>query len=294
MKLDNILVATDFSSASKTALFYATAVARHHRSKLFVVHVASSQSKRDTMDAWRTLQAEMMEHFLADRLMGVQQELMVKSGEARTELAQLVGDYGIDLVVLGTRGRTGIWKFLLGSSVSESVRQQVHCPVLTVGPNVGGEDPDSWPQRILIPTGFAPQSRFAIKYGSWLAERLRPSLALLHVVTDQVEERNRERLRNERLERLRAAVAAKPEEVQPEFLIEFGTISEKVLETSIRWKADLVVLGVHGGDEAPDSETTMTKATEIVRLATCPVLTTRLSQERACRVVSSDSGVASA
>lgn len=297
MKLGNILVATDFSSVSKAALLYSTAVARHHGSKLFVIHVSSSHSKRATMDAWRTLQAEMMDHFLADRLTGVQQELLVKSGDVRTELAHLVGACGIDLVVLGTRGRTGVWSFLLGSSVAESIRQQAPCPVLTVGPNVAGEGPDNWPQRILVPTGFAPQSLYAITYASWLAKQMCSSIALLHVVTDPTAAHDEERLRRERLERLGATVSAGQRgRLHPELLIEFGSVSEKVLETAIRWRADLVVLGVHGVErEAPDSEATMAKASEIVRRAFCPVLTTRLLHENANSAVKkTDSGTASA
>jgi len=296
MKLDNILVATDFSPASRAALLYAIAVARRYRSKLFAVHVSNSQSKRITMDAWRTLQAEMMDHFLADRLTGVQQELLVKSGDVRTELAHLVDANGIDLVVLGTRGRTGVWRSLLGSSVAESVRQQAPCPVLTVGPNVVGEGPDTWPQRILVPTGFAPQSLYAITYASWLAKQTCSSLALLHVVTGSTGAHNKERLRSERLERLRATVSAGQHgQLHPECLIEFGSVSEKVLETAVRWRADLVVLGVHRVErEAPDSETTMAKASEIVRGAFCPVLTTRLLHENANCAVKNDSGAASA
>lgn len=248
------------------------------------------------MDAWRTLQAEMMDHFLADRLTGVQQELLVKSGDVRTELAYLVGARGVDLVVLGTRGRTGVWSFLLGSSVAESIRQRVPCPVLTVGPNVAGGGSDNWPQRILVPTGFAPQSLYAITYASWLAKQMSSSMALLHVVTDPTGARDEERLRRERLERLRATVSAGQRgRLDPEFLIEFGSVSEKVLETAVRWRADLVVLGVHGVErEAPDSEATMAKASEIVRRAFCPVLTTGLLHENANSAVKTDGGAASA
>ena len=248
------------------------------------------------MDAWRTLQAEMMDHFLADRLTGVQQELLVKSGDARTELARLVGTRRIDLVMLGTRGRTGVWRSLLRSSVAESVRQQVPCPVLTVGPKVVGEGPDNWPQRILVPTGFAPQSLYAITYASWLAKQTSSSMALLHVITDPTGAHDEERLRSERLERLRATVSAgQPGQPRPEFLVEFGSVSEKVLETAERWRADLVVLGVHSVERnTPDSEATMAKASEIVRGAFCPVLTTRLLHENANCVVETNSGAATA
>ena len=51
---------------------------------------------------------------MAGRLTGIQHELLVKSGDVWTVLSQLIAEYGIDLVVLGTRGRTGVWKLFFG------------------------------------------------------------------------------------------------------------------------------------------------------------------------------------
>ena len=199
-------------------------------------------------------------------------------------------------MVVGTRGRTAVWSFLLGSSVAENVRQQVPCPVLTIGPNVVSKDVDNWPQRILVPTGFAPQSLNAIAYASWLTKQMCSSMALLHVVTDATEAHDEERLRNERLERLWATIAVgQYQELRPEFLIEFGSVTEKVLEAASRWKADLIVLGVHSVEiAAPNAETTMEKAASIVRRASCPVLTTRLPHKNVYSAASTDESAASA
>ena len=57
-KLDNVLVATDFSPASKTAVLYATSIARRHSSKLLLAHVVSSRSENVLMDGWRVGQME--------------------------------------------------------------------------------------------------------------------------------------------------------------------------------------------------------------------------------------------
>ncbi len=280
LKLDSVLMATDFSAASKAALIYATAIARRNHSKLFVVHVSSSHSKTKVMDAWRTLQTELMDQFLAGRLKGVEDKPLVKSGDVQTVLSDLIAEYGIDLVVLGTRARTGIWNILLGSSVAESILRNACCPVLTVGPNVLDKATETGPQRILVPTGFAPQSLYAVAYSSWLAERLKASMALLHVVTDRPPAHEEERVRSERLERMRATVSVEQHgRLQPEFLVEFGSVTEKILDTAARWKADLIVLGVHNVDEAPISDTTWAKASEILRSASCPVLTVRLPHE---------------
>jgi nucleotide-binding universal stress UspA family protein len=274
LKLDNILVATDFSSASKMALLYALSIARRHSSKLFVVHVSSSQSEGTLMDAWRAGQTEIMDHFMAGRLTGVQHQLLVKSGDVWTVLSQLIAEYGIDLVVLGTRGRTGVWKLLLGS-VAERIFRQAPCPVLTAGPSISGQDPETGPQRILVPTGFAPQSLNAVGYALWLAQELHSSLALLHVVTDPSTQ-DQERIRSERLARLHALIRSDEQLPSwPEFFVEFGSAPEKILETAARWNPNLIVLGLHHIDEALRTETTWAKAYEIVCKANCPVLTVR-------------------
>ena len=77
LKLDNVLVATDFSSSSKMAVLYATSIARRHASKLFVTHVVGSQSEAAFMDGWRAGQTEMTDQLIAHRLDGIRYELLV-------------------------------------------------------------------------------------------------------------------------------------------------------------------------------------------------------------------------
>src|SRR5712692_8657459 len=89
LKLDNVLVATDFSSASEMAVLYATSIARRHGSKLFVAHVVASRSETALMDGWRAGQADMTNHLLANRLDGIQYELLVRSGDIWAVLARL-------------------------------------------------------------------------------------------------------------------------------------------------------------------------------------------------------------
>lgn len=227
------------------------------------------------MDAWRAGQTEIMDHFIGGRLTGVQHELLVKSGDVWPVLSGVIEEHGIDLVVVGTRGRTGVWKLLLGS-VAETIFRQAPCPVLTVGPSLSGQDSEAGPQRILAPTGFAPQSLYAVRYALWLAQELQSSLALLNVVTGPPSTQDRERIRSERLARLRALV---PQDEHlpspPEFVVEFGEVTEKILEAAARWKTNLIVLGLHQVKETSSAEAAWAKAYEIVCSASCPVLTVR-------------------
>jgi nucleotide-binding universal stress UspA family protein len=270
LRLDNVLVATDFSAASKKALLYATAIARRHSSKLIVAHVVTSRSESARMDGWRAGQAEMTEQLIANRLHGIQHELIVKSGDVWQVLLQLIAEKGIDLVVVGTRGRTGLRKLILGS-IAETIFRQAPCPVLTVGPNSASRNPEIGPERILAATGFAAHSLFAVRYAIRLAQDLHSSLALLHVVTD-----GNNGSGDERLAKLRTLIPADVDLTsEPLFFVEFGSAPEKILETAAAWNANMIVLGLRHVQEASRRETTWARAHEIVPKANCPVLTVR-------------------
>jgi nucleotide-binding universal stress UspA family protein len=229
------------------------------------------------MDGWSAGRAEIMDHLLANRLDGIQYELLVRSGDIWAVLSHLITEYEIDLVVVGTRGRTGVLKFILGS-VAQSIFRQAPCPVLTVGPSIADQDPEMGPERILTATGFAPHSVLAVRYALRLAQDLHSCLALLHVVTDpsRVSGEAKDGTREERLARLRTLISSDvrlPSE--PVLFVEFGSAAEKILETAARWKANLIVLGLRHVEEASRGETTWAKAYEIVCKASCPVLTVR-------------------
>jgi nucleotide-binding universal stress UspA family protein len=277
LKLDNVLVATDFSTASKQAILYATAIARRHHAKLYVANVVTSGTERTLMDAWRAGQQEIMEQLLADHLDGIEHELIVRPGEIWEVLSRLIAEKKIDLVVIGTRGRTGVRKFILGS-IAESIFRSASCPVLTVGPNISSQDPEIGPERILAATGFAAHSLFAVRYAVGYAQDLQASLALLHVVSGDcsVSSDNKVREREEYRIKLRALIPTDADLVsEPLFLVEFGSAPEKILETAMTWQANLIVLGLHHVSEAIRRETTWAKAYEVVCKANCPVLTVR-------------------
>ena len=109
LKLDNLLVATDFSSASKLAMSYALSIARRHGSKLLIAHVVNSQSERTIMDEWRAGQTEVTEHFVGNRLDGIEHELLVRSGEVWSVLAEMISERSVDLVVILAFSSPGGW-----------------------------------------------------------------------------------------------------------------------------------------------------------------------------------------
>jgi nucleotide-binding universal stress UspA family protein len=230
------------------------------------------------MDGWRAGQAEVTEYSVARRLDGIEHQLLVRSGDVWPVLADVVEEFGVDLIVVGTRGRTGVRKFILGS-VAENIFRQSPCPVLTVGPNATEWGPQIGLERILATTGFAPHSLLAVRYAVLLAQELHSSLALLHVVTEpgELNVAQKERLEKEREARLRALV---PEDVHlaalPRFVVEFGSATERILATASEWNANLIVLGLRHVEESSRGESTWARAYEIVRQAKCPVMTIRV------------------
>jgi len=280
VRLDSVLVATDFSMVSKQAVLYATAIARRHNSKLFIVHVVTSRSENALMEGWRAGQAEITAQLIANRLDGIEHELVVKSGQVGEVLSRLIAEERIDLVVVGTRGRTGVLKALLGS-VAEDIFRRAPCPVLTLGPNISGQNPEVGPERILAGTGFAAHSVFGVRYAIGLAQNLRASIGLLHVVTEgrELSGEAKSRVTAESITKLRGLIpAAVNLASEPLLFVEFGSAVEKILQTAAAWNANLIVLGLRNVHEASTGKATWARAYEIVSKANCPVLTVRGSE----------------
>jgi nucleotide-binding universal stress UspA family protein len=140
----NILAATDFSPASETALQYARELARAFGSTLHVVHVISEPFPEATSPAYspeagNTYQAlldaareQLHEIATARDLTNVAlTEHLITSASPAMAILDCAKANNIDLIVVGTHGRTGVAHFLLGS-VAEKVVRSAPCPVLTV------------------------------------------------------------------------------------------------------------------------------------------------------------------
>ncbi|MGH9681036.1 MAG: universal stress protein, partial [Candidatus Acidiferrales bacterium] len=180
----------------------------------------------------------------------------------------------IDLIALGTHGRTGASKLLMGS-VAEQIFRESPCPVLTVGPNVSAE-PGSVADihTILFPTEFSPECQSAIPFAVSLAEENQARLYLLHVEPDLVPGSMEDGLR----ERARAML---PQEAtlqcRPKVFVESGDPAEKVLNLADELGIDLIVLGTKHVSRFAGTRTHLGMATayKIVSGAHCPVISLR-------------------
>jgi nucleotide-binding universal stress UspA family protein len=143
--LKNVLVATDFSEPSTTALEYGRAMARTFNASLHVVHVVDNfvlqgmladAAPANYSDLLVELEAAGRRHLDATigeddrRELGAQTVLLTFTGHAHGIVAYAT-KANIDLIVMGTHGRGG-WSHLLMGSVAEKVVRMAPCPVLTV------------------------------------------------------------------------------------------------------------------------------------------------------------------
>ena len=137
MNARTILFPTDFSEASRDAFLYASSLARDTGAKLLIIHVEEPVVPYMGEEMYVPRKAVVnpeLEKMLAEVVPAdeaVPYEHMVLAGSPATELLRIAKERGADFIVLGTHGRTGISRLLVGS-VAEEVLRRAECPVLTV------------------------------------------------------------------------------------------------------------------------------------------------------------------
>ena len=121
-----ILAATDFSRQSGQAFEAALALAQHFGARLHLVHVVSDASEQKTAEP-------KLDASIGERIEGIQIAKAVQVGQPASEIVKYAERAKIDLIVLGTHGRSGLRRVLMGS-VAQAVVRTAPCQVLTIGP----------------------------------------------------------------------------------------------------------------------------------------------------------------
>jgi nucleotide-binding universal stress UspA family protein len=300
IRLKSVLIATDFSEASAKPLRHAVAIARHFEAKLCLAHVVSSSGFTSvgpdsgtaaTEAAWRNI--GQLEDDLAQSgaLSGLRHEVIVQQGDVWEELAKVVSQKQVDLMVVGTHGRRGLGRLFCGS-VAEKIFRHADCPVLTVGPGSFQDAPVEstslvWP--VLFATDFGEASLHALPHAISFANHLGVKLVLLHVVSPAGVSEHfhwhaggdpmqlRENARTASLRRLQEWVPQSTElAVEPEYVVAFGSPSEQILRVAEKFQADAIIMGLHRSAHIEmASHALWATAHEVVCGASCPVLTVR-------------------
>ena len=288
--LKNILFATDFSPCSNAALPYALGIAGQYEAKLYGVHVVAPEDYLFTApENWpaHMQQEEQSQQEAAARLEeqigAVPHAILSGVGEIWNVLSRLISEHDIDLIVIGTHGRTGARKLFMGS-VAEKIFRQAACPVLTVGPNVlSKENSGSQFRKILFATDFSKESLAALPFAVSLAEEDQSQLALLHVVEQPAAGIvDVEGVTASLVGRLRELAPPEAEswcdvECLVGFSRQFAPAANRILEIARERAADLIVLGVRPthGVFSTVTHLSHTTAQNVVAHAMCPVLTIR-------------------
>ncbi len=299
-----ILIATDFSDASQRAFDYALAIARRYGSTLSVVHAIPPEPwdeipleplPRELNRHWTEAEQKMNSLSQDAAMKYVKHHLLLEQGQVWDVLASVIEREDVDLLVLGTRGRSGLKKLALGS-VAEQVVRQAKCPVLTIGPHVQPTASRTIEfTRILFATDFGPASTKAFPYVLSLAQDYQAKLVLLHMVslmpgTDlgpaaygpsaYVAEQYmdwQQTAREKSVEKLKQLLPPNAKlAAEPEYIAGMDFLPEGILDAAAKHDIDLIVMGAN---RTPSPRLTAhvpwALTHEVICHSECPVLTVR-------------------
>jgi nucleotide-binding universal stress UspA family protein len=301
IEIRRILCPVDFSDFSRRALDHAIAIARWYESTVTALHVfwsaplpapgpgpvAFEPVVLTPVDRQQLL-AHLKEFVAAETAPGIATEAILREGNASVEILDQAAGMNADLLVIGTHGRSGFERLVLGS-VAEKVLRKARCPVLSVPRRL----PDAVPsgpvlfKEIVCAVDFSDCSMQALNYAASLAQEADGRLTVVHVLAPELVgqigigeehlnlaalQRQREDEARQLLEKAVPHSATAYCTVEP--LLPRGTPWREILRIASDRRAELIVMGVQGRGAA-DLLFFGSTAHHLVRQAACPVLTLR-------------------
>lgn len=287
--LQNIIFLTDFSEPSEAALPFALSIAREYGSTVHALHVlvpeafvySSPEATIASIEAQEECAVAEMQR-TESQLAGVTHEgTIVRGEEIWNTLAEAIKTTHADMIVLGTHGRTGAQKVLLGS-VAEEVFRKSPIPVLTIGPSARGRVHGvARFHRVLYATDFTGESATAAPFAISLAQENQAQLILMHVLNGGHQAPVRGRQAMSIADAMHELLELIPSDAElwcrPEPVVQYGAPAERILVEAKGRNADLIVLGVRSAAGRLQLGTRLTRsvAYQVVANAPCPVLTVR-------------------
>jgi nucleotide-binding universal stress UspA family protein len=294
--LKDILYATDFSPSAIAALPYVRGIAKRYGSTVHVLHVKEPMSiafvTPDMVPSVMQIEERIEKEQTGEIhkvFEDIPHDVVFENRSLMVVLEELFAAKPMDLVVIGTRGRTGLAKILLGSVAAEILRR-APCPVLTVGPHCTGTAKDHLKMReIIYATDFSSEAAAAAPYAISLAQENQAELILLNVIkrTDAADFVHPEQYIDSTCRLLRNLIPAEAELwCTPECVVtDVGTDTapaDGILKVASERNPDLIVLGVKDVSTNMTAATHLTRATAqcVIAYAPCPVLTVRVPRVR--------------
>jgi nucleotide-binding universal stress UspA family protein len=286
LKIKTILVPLDFSRASMEALSYAVSLATKFAAVIHLVHVSAPDEASEVPEAGHLMRqtAESLA-FAREKLAETHEKHVppfwpanshVRTGQPYHEICQQAREIDADLIVLATRGHTGLKRILLGSTAERVVRF-TPCPVLVVRRRKRAE---LHVRKILVPTDFSQCAMAGAMYAALWARTFDAKLRLLHVVfppapvlldsvSANLPAENITGVANARLSMEASRKLDFMEGVKCETEIRTGYAADEICgETD---DVDLVVISTHGRTGLKHAFIGSV-AEQVVRYAQCPVM----------------------
>lgn len=300
ISVKTILVPLDFSRTSMQALNYATPLAKQLNAQIHLMHVQLPDEACAVPGAGHLMRecAESVT-FLHEKLAGIQLErpqqfwpenCHIRTGRAYEEICNLARELNVDLIVLSSRGNTGLKRVVLGSTAERVVRFSP-CPVLVVRQRKRKGRVDLGLvttgkkfriRKILAPVDFSQCSIAGAMYAAFLSKALDANLCLFHafqppppVVVDRasasLSSMEGVNIKNARLDLKAFSKLDFLENTKCELELRTGFPVDEICGEAKKADVDLVVISTHG-HSGLDRLLLGSVAEHVVRYAECPVL----------------------
>ena len=280
----NVLLATDFSAASRAAFQTALGVCTELGASLLILHVFEYGDAILPETGGQLVELDNIYESARNSLAGLSQlarresvtcATIMGSGIPSERILKTITSKKIDLAILGTNALHGFERLVFGST-AEAVLRKALCPVLTVGPRASdAARAGQLHGPVVFATDFHPTTTYAIRDAAFFCEATRSPLHCLHVLPRALEggvsshiipQIMTEALQNVAIE---SGTTIDP----PVCAITYGSeISNTVVEYAKQQKARLIVLGVRQASMVA-SHIPAHIAYRIITEAPCPVLT---------------------
>jgi nucleotide-binding universal stress UspA family protein len=259
----SLLCPVDFSESSRRALAHAAVIAGHFGARLIVLRVNDPIVTEPVATVGTLLPSEEarreLQRFCGETLASFGPgtiEYSVRVGTPATEILREACDRRVDLIVMSSRGRSGMRRLFFGST-TERVLRETSVPVLVTRdwrrPFSSLSELARSIREVIVPVDFTPESSRQLSIAHRLAAGLSARVIAVHVLEPGLvpqrvrsalsgEERTRRSRAEERLAALVASVG------RAESIVLSGEPSEEIVKLAAARNAGLIVMGLHSSD----------------------------------------------
>ena len=261
-----IIVATDFSDSATCALVHAKKFAKSFGSKLSLLHADGLLvHAKEGSPQYKAIE-NAVEGYRTEHLGDFPKATTLLSAESAADaILSTAKNLNVDLIVMGTRGRSGVARVLLGSTAEKVIRYTTR-PVLTTKPCDPQQAAQAPIARILCPVNYTAAGRSAFDYAVSIAEHFKAELLALYII-----ERGSTDSLGTEIDRLTEWAGDVPKTVLLRLLVERGEAAQMVLSYGEQKEIDLLIIG--GQRRKSENITVLGSTTEaLTRSAPWPVL----------------------